>query len=282
MDEMYLRFPGGKRKAFTISYDDNVTQDERLIKLMEQYGIKGTFNLIPNWFAKEDAVFPEGETYINVTERKALELYSNEQIEVANHGFNHKKMTFLPPMHNMEDILNCRKKLEKMFGGIITGFAYPYGWYDEKLIQVLREAGITYARTVQSTYSFDFPEDWLELHPTCHHADPKLEMLTEKFLTDPVNNASYMFYVWGHTYEFDQQDNWNIIETLFQKVSGKDKEIWYATNGEICAYHKAYKSLRFSADMGKIYNPTLVDLWIQVDDKTYSLPSGQMILVDGH
>ena len=47
MNEMYLRFPGGKKKAFTISYDDNVTQDERLIDLMERYGIKGTFNIIP-------------------------------------------------------------------------------------------------------------------------------------------------------------------------------------------------------------------------------------------
>ena len=37
MNEMYLRFPGGKKKAFTISYDDNVTQDERLIDLMERY-----------------------------------------------------------------------------------------------------------------------------------------------------------------------------------------------------------------------------------------------------
>ena len=50
MNEMYLRFPGGRKKAFTISYDDNTTQDERLIELMKQYNIKGTFNIIPNWF----------------------------------------------------------------------------------------------------------------------------------------------------------------------------------------------------------------------------------------
>ncbi len=71
MNEMYLRFPGGKKKAFTISYDDNVTQDERLIDLMERYGIKGTFNIIPGWFAKEGSVFPPEETYINVTEKGA-------------------------------------------------------------------------------------------------------------------------------------------------------------------------------------------------------------------
>ena len=34
-----------KRKAITFSYDDGVTQDIRLIELMNKYGLKGTFNL---------------------------------------------------------------------------------------------------------------------------------------------------------------------------------------------------------------------------------------------
>lgn len=275
MDEMYLRFPEGRKKAFTISYDDNVTQDERLIQLMEQYGIKGTFNIIPNWFAREDAVFPEGETYINVTEKKALEIYDNELIEVANHGFNHTKMSTLPAVMLMDDIVKCRQKLEKMYHRIVTGFAYPYGWYNGELMKVLEGAGIAYARTVCSTYQFSLPENWLELNPTCHHADEHLSGLTERFLNDEVRENPYMFYVWGHTFEFDQQDNWEIIETLFSKVSGK-KEIWYATNGEICDYHNAYKKLVFSADGSRIYNPSATELWAEIDRKTIALPAGKV------
>ena len=36
---VYSLFPGGKRKAFTVSYDDGWPQDEKLIALMNQYGI---------------------------------------------------------------------------------------------------------------------------------------------------------------------------------------------------------------------------------------------------
>ena len=36
---------GGKMKAITFSYDDGVTQDQRLISLFNKYGLKGTFNL---------------------------------------------------------------------------------------------------------------------------------------------------------------------------------------------------------------------------------------------
>lgn len=279
MNEMYLRFPQGRKKVFTISYDDNTTQDERLIDLMKKYKIKGTFNIIPNWFAKEDAVFPEGETYINVTEKKALEIYDDEYVEVANHGFNHIKMTSVPQILMMEDTVKCRQKLEDMYQRIITGFAYPYGWYNEELINVLQGAGISYARTVFSTYEFDLPDNWLELNPTCHHADEHLEELTERFLSDEVTEASYMFYVWGHTFEFDQQNNWDIIENLFEKVSGKEDEIWYATNGEICQYHNAYKSLVFSAGMDRAYNPSSIDLWVEIDRKMIHLPAGEVTML---
>lgn len=278
MNEMYLRFPNGRRKAFTISYDDNVTQDERLIELMRKYEIKGTFNIIPGWFAKEGTVFPAGEIYANVTKKKALEIYKDELIEVANHGFNHKKMTTLNKLLQMEDIIKCRKKLENMFGKITTGFAYPYGWYDEGLIEVLRDAGISYARTVCSTGKFMLPDDWLELHPTCHHDDERLEQLAEQFLNDEISEHPYMFYVWGHTFEFDQNDNWEVISSLFEKISGKE-DVWYATNGEICEYHKAYQKLVFSADGSRIFNPTSTDLWAEIDHKLMLLPAGRTVEV---
>lgn len=41
----YIRFPNFKLKAVTLSYDDGVRQDKRLIAIMKKYGLKGTFNL---------------------------------------------------------------------------------------------------------------------------------------------------------------------------------------------------------------------------------------------
>lgn len=39
-----MRYPGGKAKAVTFSYDDGVIQDRRLAELFDKYGLKGTFN----------------------------------------------------------------------------------------------------------------------------------------------------------------------------------------------------------------------------------------------
>ena len=38
-------YPQGKKKAFSITYDDGVTQDVRFVELLNKYGLKGTFNL---------------------------------------------------------------------------------------------------------------------------------------------------------------------------------------------------------------------------------------------
>ena len=45
MKQFRMRFPGGRMKAFTMSYDDGVEQDRKLIGIMRKNGVKVTFNL---------------------------------------------------------------------------------------------------------------------------------------------------------------------------------------------------------------------------------------------
>ena len=52
MNKRFMRFPEGKKKAVTLSYDDCMEEDADLIELLEKYQMKATFNLIPGWFAK--------------------------------------------------------------------------------------------------------------------------------------------------------------------------------------------------------------------------------------
>lgn len=42
---MKMILKDGKTKVLTLSYDDGVVQDIRLIEIMNKYGLKGTFNI---------------------------------------------------------------------------------------------------------------------------------------------------------------------------------------------------------------------------------------------
>ena len=51
-----MRFKDGKKKALTLSYDDGVVQDIRLIGILNQYGLKGTFNIGTGRYEAEDTI----------------------------------------------------------------------------------------------------------------------------------------------------------------------------------------------------------------------------------
>lgn len=112
-----------------------------------------------------------------------------------------------------------------------------------------------------TTHRFDIPENFLTWDPTCHHDDEQVFKLADEFLADGfyfnMLTPAKLFYVWGHSYEFDQCGNWDHIEALLRKVSDRE-DVWYATNGEICAYVNAYRRLIFSADSSTVYNPSAV------------------------
>lgn len=64
------RFKDGKSSILTMSYDDGVLSDKRLIQIFDQYGIKGTFHL-------NSGLFGEGERLLC---DEVSEVYKNHEI----------------------------------------------------------------------------------------------------------------------------------------------------------------------------------------------------------
>lgn len=275
----YMLFPEGKRKALTLSYDDGVEQDVRLMNIMRTHGLKGTFNLSSGLYAKEGTVYPQGRIHRRMTRKQADALYAGSGQEVALHAYEHADLTVLPPSAAAWQITKDKEELEKQFGRIVRGFAYPYGSFDDRTVSVLRGCGVAYARTVISSHRFDLPKDWLRLEATCHHNDPELMTLARKFREETPYGQPWLFYLWGHSYEFEQYDNWQVIEDFAAYLSGRS-DIWYATNMEICDYVQAWRQLVFSADGHRTYNPTALTLFILSDGKEYQAAPGTEIFME--
>lgn len=272
---MYMKLKDGKSKVLTLSYDDGVVQDIRLIEIMNKYGLKGTFNINTGLYLPEDA---ERERYYGRMKlSEAKELYINSGHEVAVHALTHPFLEKIKPEQVAFEVLEDRKNIEKEYKSIARGMAYPFGTYSDMVVEVLKNSGICYSRTVKSTENFAFPENWLTLHPTCHHNNPKLMELAEKFVdAKPDFKHSYMFYLWGHSYEFDNNDNWEVIEKFAEYIGGKD-DIWYATNIEVYDYVKAYESLQASMDEKIIHNPSATDVWVGISNEIIKIPAGETV-----
>ena len=277
MANLFMRFPGGKAKALTLSYDDGVEQDVRLLEIMKQHGLKGTFNLNSGLYAADGTVYPEGHIHRRMTKKQCVDLYKDSGMEVAVHGLTHPFLEQLPSNQCVQEILLDRVNLEQEYDQIVRGMAYPYGTYSDTVVEILRQCGIAYARTVISTGAFDIPTDWLRLPATCHHNDERLMTLAHKFAEEAPNRTPWLFYLWGHSYEFEANDNWKVMEEFAEYIGGRE-DVWYATNIEVYDYVKAYEQLIFSLDGKKVFNPTSREIWFERDGKSICVQPGENVL----
>ena len=272
---MRMVLKDGKTKVLTLSYDDGVVQDIRLIEIMNKYGLKGTFNINSSHYPDENTVRAKFRGGLKLSEAK--ELYINSGNEVAVHTFTHPYLEKLSSEEVIFEISEDRKSIEKEYGVIAKGMAYPFGTYNDNVLECLEKCGIVYSRTVNSTYGFEFPENWLLLNPTCHHKSERLMELAQMFV-ESQNNYAKMFYLWGHSYEFDNDDNWEVIEEFAKFMGGRD-DIWYATNMEIYEYVKAYNNLVVSFDRKIIHNPSVSDVWFLEKNEVFCVKGGETLFL---
>ena len=83
-----------------------------------------------------------------------------------------------------------------------------------------------------------------------------------------------MFYVWGHSYEFDTDGNWDVIERFADKMAGRE-DIWYATNMEIYRYAEACRRVEISPDGAICRNPSATDVYFLARGNAYVLHAGE-------
>ena len=280
----FMRFPGGKLKAVTFSFDDGCREDIKLAQLLDSYNCRCTFN-VNSGFIKNP-----GNKFLNLDEVKKYLADTNH--EIAVHGDKHRAPGVNTPIDIIRDVLDCRTELENMFGKIIRGMAYPdsginrfdNGTTYEDVKRVLKDCGILYARSLKRDDSFRLPIDWYNWEPTVAPGDTGYLELAEKFAAlneDNCTNSNAsprIFYAWGHGYDID---TWlgEALHKLCAIIANKE-DTWYATNMEIYEYTNAYRSLVFSADGSICYNPTLFDIWFVVDGKPYTIKSGETIKIN--
>ena len=264
LKNVFICFPEGKFKVLTMSYDDGRRSDEKLIEIFNKYDIKGTFHL-------NGGLIENNNHKIQFSEFSKV--YNGH--EISCHTYSHPTIARCPQTLVAQQILKDRAVLEKASGYAVRGLSYPNRSVTPQIVELLPHCGIEYARTGDSTGNFSMPDDFLLWKPTCHH-NSNLLALGERFVKLKKSQYLFMMYVWGHSYEFDNDNNWDLIEAFCKMVGGRD-DIWYATNIQIVDYMNAAKNLKFTVDMDKVYNPSVITVWISVNNEIYKINPGETV-----
>jgi len=112
-----MLFPGGKTKALILSFDDGMVADRRLVRLMNEYGLIGTFHLNSSKLGTKD--------YLTKEEIKIV--YKGHEVSV--HTVNHPGLTDVSRAEVQYEVGEDRRELERLSGDLVRGMAYPFGNY---------------------------------------------------------------------------------------------------------------------------------------------------------
>lgn len=225
-----------KLKAVTFSYDDGVTQDIRLIELLNKYGLKCTFNLNSELLGGKGMLIREGQriSHYKLHPEDVKSVYEGH--EVAVHTLTHPNLTNLNDSEIIRQVEQDRLNLSELAGYEVVGMAYPCGGInnDDRTAKVIKEnTGVKYCRTITVNNSFAPQENLYRFNPGAYHLDfDNLMSLGQQFI-DLDAKTPQIFYVWGHSYEMDYcPDYWIRLEEFFKLISNK-KDIFYGTNKEV-------------------------------------------------
>ena len=225
----------GKRKAVTFSFDDGVTQDIRLIEILNKYGLKGTFNINSELLGLPGELVRNGRTvsHNKVPAADVRKIYAGH--EVAVHTLTHPNLTKLEEEEIVRQVEEDRKNLTALCGYEVVGMAYPCGGVnnDDRVAEIIgRRTGVRYSRTITSTGSFLAQENLLRFNPTVYYIEDVLDSTVDAFLA-AESDEPMLLYIWGHAYEMDAEYiSWERFEQVCQKLSGH-ADIFYGTNREI-------------------------------------------------
>lgn len=225
----------GKKKAVTFSFDDGVTQDIRLIEILNRYGLKGTFNINSELLGRTGELVRNGRTvrHDKILPCDLRSIYAGH--EVAVHTLTHPNLTGLDESEIIRQVEEDRKRLSELCGYEVVGMAYPCGGMnnDERVAEIIKKnTGIKYARTITSTYKFDEQEQLLRFNPTVYYIEENFEAVIDSFLAS-YSEEPQLLYIWGHSYEMDAEYiTWEKFERLCAKLS-KKSGIFYGTNREV-------------------------------------------------
>jgi len=196
-------------KYIVFSYDDGTIHDLPLIKLMNKYNIKGTFNLNSNL---SNYVWNyETTPIVRPVLKDTIAWYDGH--EVCSHSATHPRLNECQGVKLYSEIFDSKEDLENLFNKEIEGFAIPFDTFDEMSIKYLDKAGYKYCRV---PYIIKTDSKLIQLVPDALTFKDDIYKCVEAFINNRSDNT--MLMIAGHSYEYYLNNDLDKLEEVFKLI----------------------------------------------------------------
>lgn len=221
---------------FISSWDDGHPLDHRIAALLQERGLRGTFYVpISN---------SEGRPVMRAAEIRKL---AQDGFEIGSHTHDHVYLTRITGAQRQVQIQTGKDALEQILGQSVTGFCYPGGKQPSGIAQLLREAGISHARTVENLRSdarFDryaiattlqfYPHRrstlWRNLARAPRPLMSKMTLIGQipvdgnamddmAGILSTCAQSDGVYHLWGHSWEIEQLGAWGKLARTLDSIA---------------------------------------------------------------
>ena len=264
-------YPGGKTKAFNISYDDGVVQDVRFVELLNRYGLKGTFNLNYGLLRQSFTWQHEcGMTVRRIPENQINRVYEGH--EIASHSFTHPYFDCMSEIEILKELGSDKFFLERLTEREVVGYATPFYYYNDLMADCVRHCGFEYARISEESNDYSIPEDFYCWRGSKFHWDEDLEGFVQGFLETDQELA--LCQLVGHSYDLDVLNLWDSMERICRWVSDSGV-VWAATHLELVQYLRAMNKAQVTEQ--RVCNNSDLPLWFSVHGRSICIQPGEYV-----
>ncbi|MEU9336755.1 polysaccharide deacetylase family protein [Streptomyces sp. NPDC048290] len=144
-DLLAARARGAGQGLVGLTFDDGYADfTEQALPLLRRFGCGATLFVLPGRFGGDNAWDPLGPRKPLLTEA-GVRRAADDGIEIGSHGLTHLDLTRVDDANLTAEVTDSRARLTALTGAPVTGFCYPYGTVDARVVGAVRTAGYDYA-----------------------------------------------------------------------------------------------------------------------------------------
>jgi len=229
-----------KKAAVALTFDDwSAGHPAIVVPELKKRNINATFFVsqalgIPNWTQVQNA--------------------SADGNEIANHTFKHLDLTTLSAAEKKTEIRDAKYFFSSKIGGKhLISFAYPFGTYNQEVIDSIRNSNHIGSRSVQPSsgnYTYNFAPTDNDYYKILTYGMDNTISLSQFYgqIQNTINGGGLLTYLYHSIYSNTVTDNsyaqihQDVLAKQLDTLISKKDQVWICTFGQAIQYHREKKT----------------------------------------
>ncbi|MGD7037007.1 polysaccharide deacetylase family protein [Methylotuvimicrobium buryatense] len=137
--------------SVTLTFDDGYADNfENAFLPLVENGMKATWFITTDCIGKHAQWMRPPSEQTKMLSADQIQEMSNAGMEIGSHTCSHPDLSQLPFKQQLDELTRSKQILEDIVQKPVTGFAYPFGRYNEDTLQAVQAAGYQWACSTRS------------------------------------------------------------------------------------------------------------------------------------